>query len=101
MKYLVYRQRPGRTFGVFRQPASDGTGQELVEGGFFGRAYAEAAAQRLRDEGADDVSQCGKCGQTGHVTSLCRVGDEPLADPNEHDYRRDAGRPARRVKETK
>jgi len=36
--YVVLRS--GRTWGVYRQPASDGTGQELVEGGFFSKASA-------------------------------------------------------------
>lgn len=44
--YHVYRQHPGRNYGVYRQPGRDGSGQELVEGGFFSRK----AAERSRDE---------------------------------------------------
>lgn len=36
--YHVYRN--GRTFGVYAQPAKNGTGQELVEGGFFSKQAA-------------------------------------------------------------
>lgn len=46
--FHVYRD--GRTFGVYVQPASDGTGQELVEGGFFSKASALEAKARLEAE---------------------------------------------------
>lgn len=41
--FHVYRT--GRTFGVYQQPANNGTGQELVEGGFFSKHAAEHAAR--------------------------------------------------------
>ena len=41
--YVVIRD--GRTWGVYRQPARNGTGQELVEGGFFSKSAALAACE--------------------------------------------------------
>jgi hypothetical protein len=38
--------RDGQTFGVYRQPAADGTGQELLEGGFFSKGAAVEAKGR-------------------------------------------------------
>jgi len=50
--YIVYPQRPNACmWGVYRQPATDGTGQELVEGGFFSKAAALAARDRWEAQG--------------------------------------------------
>lgn len=40
--YLVYRDHEANTYGVYQQPGDDGTGSELIEGGFQRRAAAEA-----------------------------------------------------------
>lgn len=48
--YVVYRTRGSNTFGVYRQPARDGSGQEMVEGGFFNRAAAEASRDEWQAE---------------------------------------------------
>jgi hypothetical protein len=54
MKQTVHVYRSGRTWGVYLQPATNGTGQELVEGGFFSRAAAVNAAEALRREHGRD-----------------------------------------------
>jgi len=43
--FIVYRDRNSRTYGVYVQPGTDGSGQELLEGGFFTRAAAERARE--------------------------------------------------------
>jgi hypothetical protein len=46
--FFVYRQHPSTTYGVYLQPGRDGSGQELLEGGFFSRAAAEDALRDYR-----------------------------------------------------
>lgn len=41
---VVHVYRTGKTYGVFVQPGRDGSGQELLEGGFFSRSFAENCA---------------------------------------------------------
>ena len=50
--------RAGRTYGVYVQPGTDGSGQELLEGGFFSRAKACEARDRweAEAEGTADIS---------------------------------------------
>lgn len=53
--FLVLRDRNTRTFGVYVQPAPDGTGQALVEGGFFNKAAAQDARDRIETEQERDT----------------------------------------------
>jgi hypothetical protein len=52
MKQTFHVYRNGRTYGVYAQPSTDGTGQELIEGGFFSKAVATEACARIRAERA-------------------------------------------------
>ena len=46
--FLVLRS--GRTYGVYVQPGTDGSAQELLEGGFFSKAAASDARDRWEAE---------------------------------------------------
>jgi hypothetical protein len=54
--------REGRAYGVYRQPASDGTGQELIEGGFF----SKDAAENSRDWWRTQFRDCAGCQASVH-----------------------------------
>ena len=41
--FVVAYDRDRKTYGVYSQPGADGTGQSLLEGGFFSRFNAEDA----------------------------------------------------------
>lgn len=45
--YAVYRNHESNTFGVYRQPATNGTGCELVHGGFAFKRDAVELARAL------------------------------------------------------
>jgi len=53
--YTFHVYRSGRTFGVYVQPGTDGSGQELVEGGFFSRKAAEEAKLTWEREYLQDL----------------------------------------------